>query len=206
MREPARDCAATGEYNEVGVGCERGGGGQHTRTADAPPTHRPCPEVTTFGPAAPCSPGTQREGKIEHDNGVGPTEAGLEEVVWPKIAIHDPALLPGQASLAPSPLVTGEGFEDLAPELLVELDHLGIDPGPERAREHGLAGATAPENHHPIHMSSVVRRNAINDRQHTEAGGAASERAPDVAERVEHSGAGSRSVGVVPGRLLAASE
>jgi hypothetical protein len=152
VREPALDGAAIREDDEVGIRGDVGDSLQQARAALAPPTQRPRPEVMAFWSAPPCPPCTQHERKIEHDNSVGPTEAGFEDVVWPEVAIHNPAPPLGQGSLTLGPLVSGKRLERLAPEHPVELDQLSIDVGCECACEHGLASATSPQYQDPIHL------------------------------------------------------
>jgi hypothetical protein len=51
----------------------------------------PEPEVRALARAAQCAPGTTDKAKVQKNNGIGGTQPHLDDIVWAKFTVKNPA-------------------------------------------------------------------------------------------------------------------
>lgn len=68
---------------------------------DAGPSigEEPEPEVRALARAAQGAPGTTDEPKVQQNNGIGGTQPHLDDIVWAKITVENPAVFLSQLFL-----------------------------------------------------------------------------------------------------------
>ncbi len=155
--EPGLDIGRSVESDELCVGGVRCDCCKQVGSAGPSPSDRPRPEVATLSPAFHGSPGTSAQRHVEDDHRVGATQPGLDDVVRTEVAIHDPLVAARKVMLVLRPSLLRKGVESVVLELLVELDEWELGRDGEATCEARLPRATAAEDDHPIHVSSLTQ-------------------------------------------------